>query len=127
MRWTPRTRYAIAVLAGLAAAGGLLAVVGLVNARYPGVGGRAGGAICTGFAPFGWLAPLLIVGVVVASGWLLMSSIGSGSRDNSAADERVCPGCGEHVLGGWRLCPYCGRSMSNDDAGAGSVPPPTVG
>lgn len=115
MGWTPKTRYAAAVLAGAVAAAAILVVVGSINSRYPGVGGRSGSALCTGLSPFGWITPFLIVGVVAASGWLLVRSVGSASL-TSRVDDLVCPGCGEHMLEGWRLCPYCGKGITPSDS-----------
>jgi hypothetical protein len=99
------TKLVAMVFAGVAGIAGLFALVVLFNEGLSLVG-------CTAAAPLGWTVPLVSIVVIAAAAWALMSQ--SEKHPGSADEFRTvaCPACGGKVLTDWRLCPYCGSSVT---------------
>lgn len=94
----------------LTVAGAFGAVVALF-ALLVVVNGATGFIGCTGTSPAGWTFPLLAGGLIGGVAWgLLLRSPHTG--DDGVRHSVPCPSCDKAVMADWRLCPYCGRSLT---------------
>ncbi|MBE0475970.1 MAG: hypothetical protein IBX62_02600 [Coriobacteriia bacterium] len=91
--------------------GGILAVLAATAALLLRVDWSAGFAGCTWTAAFGWTVPLIAGLVIAAVAWLLLRTRPARSDEGIGFVAYECPACGERVIKGWRLCPYCGNML----------------
>lgn len=66
---------------------------------------------CTGTTAFGWTVPPIAGLVIGAVAWLLLQTRSIGDERGVSSLSSACPSCGERVIRGWRLCPYCGKML----------------
>ncbi len=68
-----------------------------------------------GFAPFGWIAMLVMwlipVGFVVLIVLGLIWLVRSGYGTPNPGSGQVCPDCVKPIQANWANCPYCGRPL----------------
>lgn len=75
---------------------------GMMGSYYPGsyhMMGRFG---------FGWIVPVLLLGLVIAVGAWAGNSL---NRRNYSGQKRVCPNCSKSVEEDWKTCPYCSTAL----------------
>ncbi len=75
-----------------------------------GCGGRMHG----GYMQFGWLGPLLVVGLIIYGAYWLGSRRSTHSVPPTASEPvalRICPRCGNQVQAGWNNCAHCGKKI----------------
>jgi len=66
--------------------------------------------------PLSWLAPLIAACAVVGVSWLLLAQRGTRDEGDATVDRTRCSACEREVMGGWRMCPYCGAMLGSSTA-----------
>ncbi len=88
---------------------GMMDTYGLSNCGY---GGRMHGG---GTMLFGWLGPLLVVGLIIYGAYWLGSRRSTKGVSPATIIEpvvlRTCPRCGNQVQVGWNNCAHCGKKL----------------
>ncbi len=96
----------------LAVAGALI-VIAVAVALVLVVNAESGFEGCTSTAQFGWIAPLLAASIIGGLAWVLLSQNHTVDDDEPQVPSVECPECGRTVMGGWRMCPYCGDVLDS--------------
>ena len=80
------------------------------NGMHSGYGMMGPGMMGSGMFGFGWIIPIIIVIIVIASGVWLGNFLSSRGQYHSA-NENICPNCSKHVESDWKTCPYCSEPL----------------
>lgn len=101
------TGYVLAAAAGALLSWVLLLVIAYISHAASGSSGDM--ARCIGLGRFGWIGPVLIVGIVGGLSFYLGRFGGAlpEATDPDAVQIR-CVACGHAISDAWKICPHCG-------------------
>ncbi len=96
-----------------------LVLLGAALVSWAMCNGSINGQGCTAATPLGWTIPIASLIVIPGVAWLLLSKTPDDPSDGAAAHSLGCPSCGRVLLDGWRICPYCGKTLGVERATGG--------
>lgn len=102
------------VIRAVAALLGALVLLGTVLALAVALDATGGRFDVGGISRLGWLMPAAVAVLVGVLGWVMLTH--GKIEDESPRVMVQCVSCGAKVMGGWRMCPYCGRLTEDEES-----------